>query len=118
MTWITHNPLIAAVAVLVLCVILNQFIKCSMLLYRRIKVKIYNRSVHKKYTQYAKETPAIILQIQNDYIMSYNDLLSYCCFLSNFFRGIGYFDGRPVGSASLLAADNPNGEEPAGLEGI
>lgn len=76
--------------------VVTQIVKLGMLIHRRWQVKDYNRFVHAAYTQYAKETPAIILRIQDGNIQHYNSFLKRCRFLSVFFKEMDYFGQPPA----------------------
>lgn len=67
-------------------VIIRQIVLFIALCVHRNRAKDYNRFIHSIYTQYEKETPAIVGRIQYYYIEKYNKHRKRCQFLSLFFR--------------------------------
>ncbi len=118
MLYVIADNLIATGIVIGSAVIGNQMVKYGILRYRRMKIRDYNRFVHTTYTQHAKQTPPMILRIQNDYIRRYNSLLKYCRFLSCFFKEIDYFGGPARQIVELIPADNPKADAQVTANGI
>lgn len=102
----TNNMMIAGI-ILGSIIVINQIVKFGMLMHKRAKIKDYNGFVYTTYTQYAKETPAIILRIQDDYILHYNTFLKRCRFLSLFFKEMDYIGESPIKIIDLFQTNNP-----------
>lgn len=96
MEWITVDWLIVVAVVVAAVLIVIQIVKLGALLKRWATAKDYNSFVHVTYTQNVKETPTMILRIQNGYIQQYNACLKRCRFLSLFFKEMACFGDSPV----------------------
>jgi hypothetical protein len=94
-------------AILGSVVMVIQIVKYCILIRKRAKIKDYNLFVHETYTQYAKKTPAIILRIQDGYILQYNRFLKGCRFLSLFFKEMDYIGECPAKIVDLFKVNKP-----------
>ncbi len=107
MQWITeHSTIAAGMAFFAALIIARQAILCGTLLYRRMRVRDYNRFVYTTYTSQDKSTPVLILRIQDDNIQQYNGLLNDCRFLSLFFKEISYIGEPPEERVDLSPINN------------
>lgn len=93
---------VVAGSVLAAIVVVTQIVKLWMLIHRRIKIKDYNKFVDITFTQNERDTPAIILRVQNGNILHYNKFQERCRFLSIFFRQIPYIGDSPVKVVDLF----------------
>lgn len=98
--------LLAGVIIAVSLVIIRQLVLFIVLCVHRNRAKDYNRFIHSTYTQYEKETPAIVGRIQYQYIEAYNKYCKRCKFLSLFFRPLPLLGNSAKRVYDLFAPGN------------
>jgi hypothetical protein len=101
----THHAIVAGL-IFAAILIAGQVVRFGMLLQRRSKIKAYERFIYTTFTQYRRQTPTLILRIQDGNILRYNDLLKQCRFLALFFKEMDYLVEPPVEVADLSLMNN------------